>query len=223
MNRIKIAIVDDHKLFRRGMISILGYYPDLSVEIEADNGENLMMQLLKKKVNIILMDYSMHKLNGAETTILVKEMYPEIKVIGLSMFNDEGHILEMIEAGTDGYMLKDSEPDEIYKAIISVHENEMYYTQNVAKIVANAYKNQTKLNNVNNSVKGNIEITEREAHFLTLLCKELSHKEIAAILCVSERTIDGYRDRLCEKLKVKNKVGLVMYAVKNGLDQLDKQ
>lgn len=204
MSEIRLAIVDDHKLFRKGMISILGYYPDLKVEFEAEDGQFLLELLKEHSVDVVIMDYRMQKMNGPETTELLRKRFPKIKVLALSMFNDTEHILAMLNAGVNGYMQKDSDPDEIYKAILGVHENEMYYTPTVLKAVTDSLKNQNK--NTNPVVtRSATEITDKEAMFLGLLCKELSHKEIAVIMCVSERTIDGYRDKLCEKLKVKNK------------------
>lgn len=219
-HKIKVSLVDDHKLFRKGMVSMFQLFDTIEVVSESENGREFMDLLKSKKIepDVVLLDYNMPELNGPETAMRIHQFNSNIKILALSMFEDEEHIIKMIKSGAHGYLLKDSDPEEIEIGIITVMDREVYYTDHVSKALSNALQKSNLNNRTLNLANVKIELNEKEKKYLFLICQELSHKNIADHMNVSERTVDGYRDRLCEKVGVKNKVGLVRYAVKNGLD-----
>ncbi len=211
MKPISIGIADDHKLFRKGMIAILNSFPDLNIIWDAENGLDLIDKVKIEMPDIIFVDINMPKKNGIEATRDLKELYPNCNIIGLSMYDDESNIINMLEQGANGYLLKDSEPEEIYTAIQTVLEKGIYYSAHVTKILTNSLIHRSFLNAEHDL------LSENEIIYLKLICKEYTNKEIATFMNISDRTADGYRDRLLEKLKVKNRIGLALYAYKHGL------
>lgn len=211
MSHISIGIADDHKLFRKGMIALLETFHDLKIIWDAENGLELLEKAKTELPDIILIDINMPKKNGIETTRELKELYPGCNIIALSMYDDESNIITMLEQGANGYLLKDSDPDEIYTAIRSVLEKGIYYSTHVTKILTNSLIHRSSLN------ADHALLNENEIAYLKLVCKEYTNKEIAGIMNISDRTADGYRDRLLEKLKVKNRIGLALYAYKHGI------
>lgn len=164
-------------------------------------------------IDIVLMDLNMPVLNGWETTALLREQYPHIKVIGLSMFNDDLSVLRIIRAGARGYLLKDAEPDELEAAIRDVYVKGFYHTELVSDFL---YRNYSGLTG-EESEHVQIELSQRENDFLRFCCSELTYKEIADKMSVSHRTVDGYREALFEKLQARSRVGVVMAAIKHHL------
>jgi DNA-binding NarL/FixJ family response regulator len=211
METIKIVLVDDHRLFRSGIASLINKLPQYKILFEAGDGEELTRKLTPKLIpHIILLDINMPQKDGIETAHWLRTNYPDIHIIVLSMFEDAEKVLTMIKLGVKGYLLKDAEPDEFEQALDSVSKNEVYFPPFVTRhLVSNFNKQleQVKLNN-------------RELEFLKLTGTELTYKEIADQMCISVRTVDGYRDQLFEKLQIKSRVGLVLYAIKNNLIEL---
>ncbi len=214
MNSIKIGIADDHKLFRKGLISLLHSFYDLEIIWEASDGLDLMEKVKERMPDIALVDIKMPKMNGIEATYHLKQKYPDMKIIALSMFDDEGNIVDMVENGANGYLLKDSEPNDIYIAIKETHLKGSYYSDFVTKALIN------KVGKRPNNTAITSTLTENERLYLQLICKEYTNKEIAEQMQLSERTIDGYRDKLFVKTQVKNRIGLVLFALKNGVADL---
>jgi DNA-binding NarL/FixJ family response regulator len=208
---IQIALVDDHRLFRSGLLSLINSFIGYEVIFEAADGEELTRKLSPKfKPDIILLDINMPVMDGIKTAAWLHKTYPEICVIVLSMFEDAEKVLAMVKMGVKGYLLKDAEPYEFEQALKKVAQGELYYPEFVTRhLVNNLSRNseQVKLNN-------------RELEFLRLAGTEFTYKEIADQMCISARTVDGYRDQLFEKLQIKSRVGLVLYAIKNNLIQL---
>ena len=166
--------------------------------------------MLEEIPDIVLMDINMPEMDGYETTLWIKDNHPEIKVLALSMYDNENAIIRMLRAGVKGYILKDCDPSELHYAINSIITSGFYYTENVTgKLISMVSKKDN-----------NDELNEREITFLKLVCSELTYKEIADKMYKGVRTIDGYRDALFEKLNVKTRVGLVLYAIKNGIVNL---
>ncbi|MFN8242776.1 MAG: response regulator transcription factor [Ferruginibacter sp.] len=209
-----IALVDDHVLLRNGLASLvqrLGH----TVILEADNGNDFTSKLNTQQVpQLVLMDINMPEKDGYETTQWLKHNHPDIKVLALSMYDNEAAIIRMLKCGAKGYILKDSEPAELRTAIEDVMNKGFYYSELVSGKLINAINKiedeGTDINTVNN-------LNDRETDFLKYACTEMTYKEIADKMYVSPRTIDGYRDALFEKLNVKTRVGLVMFAIKNGI------
>lgn len=210
---INVLIADDHMVFRDGIISILEDTIDLKISAQACNGEEVLGILEETIPDVILMDISMGENSGIETTKMVKAKYPSIKVLILSMHSESAYIVKSLEAGANGYLLKDAGSIEMIKAIRAVHKGETYYSQQVSAILVQhiTHGSQAK------AKKTGIPLTPREIEILQLITEEFSNPEIAEKLFISVRTVDTHRRNLLEKLAVKNTAGLVKYAIKNGL------
>lgn len=209
-----IALTDDHTLLRNGLAQLvqsLGH----TVLFEADNGIDFQQKLNSKNLpELVLMDINMPQLDGYQTTQWLKENHPEVKVLALSMYDNENSIIKMLKSGAKGYILKDSEPTELKAAIEAILSKGYYYSDLVSGKLMHAIN---KLDDENDGLKNLVPLNDRETEFLKLACSELTYKEIADKMFVSPRTIDGYRDALFEKLLLKTRVGLVMYAIKNRI------
>jgi two-component system, NarL family, invasion response regulator UvrY len=209
----KVALVDDHALLRNGLAGLvtdLGY----TVLFEADNGKDLLAKLDKSNLpDLVLLDINMPEMDGYDTALWLKRNQPDIKVLALSMYDDENAIMKMLKNGARGYILKDSEPGELRAALDAIVNKGYYYSELVTgKLIHSMNKADDEAAAGNTS-----KLNEREIDFLKLACSELTYKEIAAQMHLSPRTIDGYRDALFEKLNIKTRTGLVIYAIKNGI------
>jgi len=203
---IKIAIADDHKLVRDGIANLL-VSQNFNVVHLCENGKLIYEYVMANDVDIVLMDLNMPIMNGWDATKALQQDKPQVKVIGLSMYDDDLSVLRIIKAGARGYLLKDCEPAELVRAINDVHTNGFYSSDFVTSHLFKSISNPGSEGNL-------IEmLSEREIEFLKLCCTELTYKEIANQLNVSPRTADGYRDTLFTKLGVRSRVGLVLAAV----------
>ena len=210
-NKIKVVLVDDHILLRNGLRGLIDSFNNCTVLYEANNGKDFINKLKAEQIpDIVLMDINMPEMDGYETTLWVKNNHPDIKVLALSMYDNENAIIRMLRAGVKGYILKDCDPSELEYAINSIMASGFYYTENVTG----------KLVSIVSKKDNDDELNEREITFLKLVCSELTYKEIADKMYKGVRTIDGYRDALFEKLNVKTRIGLVLYAIKNGIVSL---
>jgi two-component system invasion response regulator UvrY len=209
-----IVLVDDHALLRKGLATLvknLGH----EVLFEADNGKHFIENLQPKFLpDIVLLDINMPEMDGYQTAGWIKANHPSIKTLALSMYDDENSIIRMLKNGAKGYLLKDSEPSELQDAIIALMKKGYYYSDLVSGKLINAIN---KIDDDGSDLKNLIKLTNREIDFLKYTCTELTYKEIADELCVSPRTVDGYRGDLFEKLQVKSRIGLVIYAIRNGI------
>lgn len=211
---IKLVIADDHEIFRDGFKLMLSKFPEITLVGEAGNGRELLELIEKEKPDVILTDIKMPVMDGIEATKKIAELYPEKGVIGLSMYDDDELIIEMLEAGAKGYLIKNAGKDQIIEAIKTVYNDEPYYckttshklTQMIAKSRFNPYKKTEKA-----------EFSEREKEIIAGICDEMTNKEIGDKLFISVRTVEGHRLKILEKMNVKNTVGLVVYAIKNGI------
>ena len=210
----KLVLADDHSLLRNGLAALvesLGH----QVLFEADNGTQFIEKLKTTELpELVLMDINMPEMDGYQTTQWLKQNHPDVKVLALSMYDNENAIIRMLKCGAKGYILKDSEPAELKEAIEAVINKGFYYSDLVSGKLIHAIN---KFDDDNNDVKNIAQLNDRETDFLKYACSELTYKEIADKMFVSPRTIDGYRDALFEKLNAKTRVGLVMYAIKNGI------
>ena len=207
-----VVLVDDHVLLRTGLANLLrelGY----DVLFEANNGNDFIEQVQGKPLpDIVLLDINMPQKDGYETALWLKKNHPDVKILSLSMYDDEYAIIKMLKNGARGYILKDAEPGELKRAINSVLTKGFYYSELVTGTLIHTIHNEDDNTHVN--ING---LTSKEIDFLKLACTEMTYKEIAEKLCISPRTVDGYRDDLFEKLSVKSRVGLVLFAIKNGI------
>jgi two-component system, NarL family, invasion response regulator UvrY len=212
-----IVLTDDHILLRNGLAELvkkLGH----TVLFEADNGKDLMTKLDAKNLpDLVLMDINMPEMDGYETTQWLKENHPQLNVLALSMYDNENSIIKMLKCGAKGYILKDSDPAILKAAIDAVLSKGYYYSDLVSGKLIHAIN---KIDDEGSDINTITNLSERELDFLKYSCTELTYKEIAEKMFVSPRTIDGYRDALFEKLSIKTRVGLAMYATKNGIVQL---
>jgi len=208
---IRIALVDDHRLFRSGIASLLDNFDNYTIIFEAGDGEEMIRKINPKlKPDIILLDINMPKMNGINTARWLRDNHPDINIIVLSMFEDAEKVLTMVRMGVKGYLLKDAEPYEFQDALHKVSLNEVYYPEFVTRHLVNSINTEFNLAKLNS----------REIEFLKLAASELTYKEIADHMCISSRTVDGYRDQLFEKLQIKSRIGLVLYAIKHKLIDL---
>ena len=216
---INIVLVDDHTLLRRGLAGLvqdLGY----TVVFEACNGKQFLEKLDNNTIpDIVLMDINMPVMDGYETTKWLKENHPEIKVLALSMYDNENAIIRMIKCGARGYIIKDSEPENLKAAIDAVFKIGYYYSDLVSSKLIHAINH---LHEEGNELQKLLLLTNREKEFLQYSCTELTYKEIADKMIVSPRTVDGYRDALFEKLHIKTRVGLAIYAIRYGLFDINQ-
>jgi DNA-binding NarL/FixJ family response regulator len=214
MQKIKVAIADDYSIFRDGLKVGLNKDKNLEVVLEAENGEELLEQIETIRPDVILMDLKMPILDGMEATKIIKKRFEDIKILIVTMYDETKFIIHLMEIGANGYLLKNADPGEIRKAIYSVHECGYYFNDIVNKALL---KKLILKNNIKPSFNQNIEFSERELDVLKMICNERTASEIASALFLSPRSVEGIRQRIIEKVGVRNTAGLVMFAVKNGV------
>jgi len=209
-----IALADDHVLLRKGLASLvseLGY----TVLFQADNGEEFIEKLkTNSDPDVVLLDINMPKKDGYDTALWLKRNKPDIKILALSMYDDENAIIRMLKNGARGYILKDAEPAELKAAIESVLYKGFYYSEMVTGKLIHTIN---AMDEEDGSTKNAFGLNDRELMFMKLIATELTYKEIAEQMNLSPRTIDGYRDALFDKLNIKSRVGLVLFSIKNGI------
>lgn len=210
--QVQVAIADDHTLLRKALGKLINSFDNYIVLFEADNGKEIKNQIAQHNVpDLVLLDVNMPEMDGFETASWLNKNYPKIKILALSMFSDEKTIIKMLRMGAKGYILKNIDPDELKNALDSVMKKNFYLSEYISgKIISGLHKDVDRIEDPE-------PLTPREKDFLRLICSEITYKDIAAKMYVSPRTVDEYRNSLFEKLKVKSRVGLVMYAIRNGL------
>lgn len=213
--KITVAIADDHNLLRNALARLVNTFEDCSVIIEANNGKDLKARLAQNVLpDVVMLDVNMPEMDGFETAQWLHKNFPQVKVLALSMFSDERSIIKMFRLGAKGYLLKNTDAEELRKALNSLMDKNYYLSEYVSeKLVTGLRKGE-----VNDGKE--IVLNEREREFLRLTCTELAYKDIAAKMFLSARTIDDYRQSLFNKLKVHSRVGLAMYAIKNGIVEI---
>jgi DNA-binding NarL/FixJ family response regulator len=211
---ISVAMADDHKLFLKSLSMLVNGFENFSVVAEALNGKELISLLEKKAIvpDVVLLDVNMQVMGGVETAQHLAKKFPGTKIVALSMNDDNITIIRMIKAGCCAYLLKDIHPDELEKAL-----NEImtigYYNADAANINYRRLLHQQE---------ENAEINDKEILFLQLASTDATYKQIASEMCLSIRTVDGYRDLLFKKFNVQSRVGLVMEALRKNLIQLNE-
>ncbi len=211
MIKYTVVVVDDHTLLSQAIAGMVNTFDKFKVLYTCKNGQELIDKFSKSAEfipDVVLMDINMPIMNGIETTDWVTKNHPEVNVMGLSVEDEDSTILKMLRVGAIGYLLKDTEKSVLEKALIEVVENGFFHTKSVTTLLMNSISGNGKEEQI---------FKERELTFMKYACTELTYKEIADRMCLSPKTIDGYRDVLFTKLNVKNRVGLVMYAIKNKI------
>ncbi|WP_426669986.1 response regulator [Mucilaginibacter sp. McL0603] len=215
MKPINLAIADDHKIFRNGLKAMLEDCPDFKLLIEASNGKELIGQLATHTPDVILMDIKMPEMDGMQTTAYIHEHFKQIKVLTLSMHNEDKYIVDMMKAGASGYLLKNAEPEEIIDAISTVYEKGFYFNEHLSVTLIKQLVGPGSY--TDSAGQQTVDLNDREIEVLRLVCQEYSNQEIADKIFLSVRTVEGYRARLFEKTGSKNLVGLVIFAIKRGI------
>ena len=211
---IKIVLADDHEIFRDGFRVMLKKQPGVNLIGEAENGEELIKLVEELQPDVVVTDIKMPRLDGIGATKILTKKFPHIAVISLSMFDEENLIIDMLEAGAKGYLLKNAHKDEIIAAVEAVHNDQMYYcnhtSRKLTKMIADSSFNPNR-----RPVKP--EFSEKEINVMRLVCQEFSNKEIAFQLNLSVRTIESYREKIQKKINAQNTAGIVVYAIKNKI------
>ncbi len=209
-----LAIVDDHLLFASSLEKLINTFPEFNVVFKARHGQEMQNELKNhtEVPDLILLDINMPVMNGFETVGWLTANHPGIKVLALSVEDNENIILKMIRGGAKGYFLKDIHPDDLKFALLQVMDKGYYYSERVTSTMVNALQPGGK--------EPMVKLRENELKFLQLACSEMTYKEVADVMNLSPKTIDGYRQELFNKLGIKNRVGLVLYALKNHLIEL---
>ncbi|MCO6357949.1 response regulator [Roseivirga pacifica] len=211
---IKVALADDHKLFREGIRFILGQMEGLEVLFEVSNGAELLETLTEETPDVVLLDLDMPELDGIEVLKSLRPERTDVKIIILSMHSDQKMVAHLMELGANAYLLKDTTHEELEKAIKSVDAEGHYFNEFVSQAMLKGLMSKTK---TKPTLKYNVDLTPREIEVLELICQEFTAKEIADKLFISHRTAEGHRKNLIDKLGVKNTAGLVMKAIKEGI------
>lgn len=211
MEQIKITLVDDHALFRNGLKILLGATPEIRVISEAANGKEFLEIIEHNLPHIVLMDINMPVMDGVEATQEAMEKHPDLKIIALSMFGEEDYYYRMINAGVKGFLLKNSEINEVIEAIKQVNKGNSYFSQELLYNVIKSFKPHKEMETELAA------LSKRELQVLEEICKGLSNQEIADNLFISKRTVDKHRANLLSKTNSKNTANLIMYAIKNKL------
>lgn len=214
MADIKVAIADDHKIFRKGVILSLRHYSNLKFVLEAENGAELLSHLDEAKPDVILMDLRMPVKDGIETTKHISRHYPHISVIVLTMHEDERFVNHLMENGAHGYLLKSTDPSEIKKAITDVVTKGFYLNNFVNRILLKKAHNKSR---AAPSLNNELDISEKERNVLKYICMEFTSIEIGEKMNISSRTVESIKERMMERFGLKNTAGLVFFAAKNDL------
>lgn len=210
----RIAIVDDHVLLRKALSRLINTFGNYTVLFEAESGNSMKEMVAREGIpDLVLMDVSMPNGNGHEATAWLYDKYPQVKVLALSMYNEEAVIIRILRAGAKGYILKNIEPEELKNALDTIMERDFYLPEVISGKIISGLQSRADINR-------NMELSEKEKQFLQLLATEMTYSEIAKSMCVSTRTIDDYKGHLCERFQVRTRIGLVLHAIKKGLIQI---
>jgi len=209
-NAIKIALADDHAIVRKGLAELIGSMEGLEVLLDADNGTDLLDRLSTSgnKPDICILDINMPEMDGYQAASAIRKLYPDMGILALSMYDTEFNIIRMLQAGAQGYLLKNAQPAELRRAITDIHLHGFYHSELVSGRL---------MRMMQDGKSGKMGLSENEELFLSLCCSELTYKEIADKMQKSPRTIDGYREDLFTKLGLVSRTGLVLYALRTGM------
>lgn len=218
MKTHSIVIVDDHNLVSQAIANLVNSFRNFQTQYICNSGEELIEKLQSEKIkpHLILMDISMPHMSGIETTLYIKNTYPEIKVIALTAIENNAGIMGIIKAGAKGYILKGADIPIFEKTLNKVVQNGSYFNEKITSTIINSIINEDE------NLEKNVCLKKQEEEFLRYVCSELTYKEIARLMFRSPKTIDGYRNDLFEKLNIRNRTGLVLYAIKNNIFNIQR-
>ena len=212
-NSIRLVIADDHEIFRDGLNLMISRQDTISLVGQAGNGNELLQLVAEKLPDVVLTDIKMPGMDGIMASRLLLQKHPNLKIIALSMFEEENLIVEMLEAGAKGYLLKNADKKEILEAIRTVYEGNIFYCKHtsarLASLIVKSKFDPPK--------KGGAMFTDREREIVRLICRQHTAQEIGDRLFLSKRTVEGYRTKILEKMDVKNTAGVVVFALRHGM------
>jgi DNA-binding NarL/FixJ family response regulator len=214
MSKINIAIADDSSIFRDGLKVGLARDDNFKLVLEAASGEELVEGIGRIPTDVVLMDLKMPGMDGMEATQVIRKRWENVKVLAVTMYDDEKFVIHLMENGANGYLLKNADSAEIRKAIYCVYENGYYFNDLVNKALL---KKLVVKANLTPTFRSDIDLSEREMQVLHLICEEKTNVEIGQTIFLSSRSVEGIRQRLIEKVGARNTAGLVLFAVKNGI------
>ncbi len=212
---IRVALVDDHTLFRNGLKMLLSTHAQVEVVLEAGSGEEFLAQVERVQPDVVFMDYAMPGMSGAQTTEQALQLCPEMKIISLTMFADNAYYSQMVASGAKGFLLKDSEFDEVVAAVEIVATGGSYFNESLLQSLSQSLRSTG--NSAADSIAEADRLSEREIEILVGICRGESTQEIADRLYISKRTVDKHRANILEKSGCKNTASLVVYAIRHGL------
>jgi len=217
MEKIRVLLAEDHTIVRQGIAALLGVESDMEVVGEASNGWEAIESAKKLIPDVIVMDISMRHLNGLEATREIKKLYYSIKVLVLTMYDNEEWVFQILKAGASGYLIKDSAMTDLISAIRAIHQGDSYLSPSISKKVIEEYIRKAELGD-----KKGIEdlLSGREREILQLIAEGHSVPQIASLLCISRKTVEAHKTHIMEKLNIHDKVGLIKYAIRTGLAKL---
>lgn len=215
--KIKLGLAEDHELVRQGMVALLQREKGLRVVFDVSNGSLLLDTLRDKFVDVVLLDLDMPIINGTQALKIIKEKYPDIKVIIISMLYDDEFIWESIELGANGFLAKNCDFEKVVDAIYAVNNNDFYFDERISRALVTTIRNGVEGRPI---IPGYPIITPREHKIIELICEEKKNQEISDILCISIRTVETHRKQISEKIGAKNSMGIIKYALKHGLYKL---
>lgn len=217
MKTIDLFIVDDHEIFRKGLKLLLQEIPFVNIVGEASYGDEFLKNMERANPEVVFMDIKMPGINGIETTKKALAVKPELKIIALSMYGDEEHLQAMLDAGAKGFLLKNASKEDLERSILSVMNGKNYFSEDLISLLASLYITQKQMKDAEKEIP---KFSAREVEILDLICKGYTSVEIADMLGLSNRTVDGHRAIMMEKIGAKNTVQLVTFAIKNKLVQI---
>lgn len=214
MNKVNVFLVDDHEIFRKGLKLLLQDIPFVNIVGESSYGDEFLKSLQRITPEVVFMDIKMPGINGIDATKKALETHPNLKIIALSMFGDEEHLQAMLDAGAKGFLLKNASKEDLERSIITVMNGKNYFSEELIALLASLYITQKQLKETEKELP---TFSERELEILNLICKGYTSVEIGEMLGISNRTVDGHRAIMMEKMGAKNTVQLVTFAIKNKL------
>lgn len=219
MDKIRILLADDHPLIRSGIATLLQSYKDFEIVGEAQDGEEAVEKTKDLEPDVLVIDLSMPKLSGIEATKIITKRYPEVRVLVLTMHENEEYVYQILKSGAGGYVLKSAGKEELSAAIRAVAKGERFFSPRVSEIMAESYVRRMEGGEAS-SKAGDIPLTRREKEILGLVAKGLTNQQIADHLCISPRTVDTHRTNIMQKLNIHDVANLVRYAIEHGITSL---
>ena len=217
MKKIRVLITEDHTIVRQGLVALLRSEPDIEVVGEASDGLEAFEMAKKLIPDVVLMDIAMRNLNGLDATRKIKKLFPEMKVLVLTMYDNEECIFQILKAGASGYLIKDSAMTDLISAIKAISQGDSYLSPSISRKVIDEYIRRAEMGEKRSA---DDPLSSREREILQLIAEGHSIPQVASLLCISKKTVEAHKTHMMEKLNIHDKVGLIKYAIRTGLTKL---